>query len=216
MIGICLPTRGMVFTRTVQCIADGIESLKRHGIDSLLFTTFDLPIPDGHNDCVKRALRYPEIDRILFVEEDMFFSPEAFVALCTTPEPMATLQYNDKNGRPHGIIEFDFTGEVVWCGLGATSVKREVFEKLDQPYFEIKRRWKNIRWNDNGVVKTRYERVSIDSIYQYGGLDVDFCHRVRELGFRIANLQEHKAHHFELVELGKPHTNQGCHTIRTV
>ena len=216
MIAICLPTRGMLFTRTMQCVVDGMQELNKLGIGTKLHTSYDLPIPDGHNYCVETALQDKAVNKILFVEEDMYIEGPAFVALATSDLPMATLQYNDKNGRPHGIIEFDHTGDVVWCGLGATAIKREVFEAVGTPYFEIKRRWKNIRYNENGVLKTKYERVYGESEFQYGGLDVDFCHRVREKGFKITALPDFKAHHFELLALGQPHTNNGCHSIRTV
>lgn len=216
MIVICTPTRGTLFTRTAQCIFDGMAELSKLGIASKFITTHDLPIPDGHNYCVETALSNPAVQKIFFIEEDMYIFPEAFVELATSEHDMVTLQYNDKNGRPHGIIEFDHTGQVVWCGLGATVIHRRVFEKVGKPYFNIKQRWKNIRRNVNGVVITEYEKVSIESIYQYGGLDVDFCMRARKSGINIVCLPNHKAHHFQLIKLGEPHVNNGCHEIRQV
>ena len=217
IVAVCIPTRGMLFTRTTQCVFDGMQKLNGLGIGTKLITSHDLPIPDSHNYCAETALSDSAVDKVFFVEEDMFIFPETFVALATADYDMATVQYNDKNGRPHGIIEFDNNGEVVWCGLGATVIRRVVLEALDRPFFEIKRRWKNIRetkWNGEKI--TKYEPVSRESIYQYGGLDVDFCMRVRKLGYKITALPEHKAHHFQLIKLGEPHINKGTHEIRQV
>ena len=217
MVAVCLPSRGLVHSKTMQCVTEGTQALNKLGVATDVFYSHDLPIPQGHNSCVEQALqKYPTLDKIFFVEEDMYFFPEAFVALATSELPMVTLNYNDKNGRPHGIIEFDDEGEVVWSGLGATAIKREILEKIDKPYFEIKRRWKNIReWKGNKMVKT-YEPLQFESEYQYGGLDVDFCMRVRRLGFKITCLKEYKAHHFHLIKLGEPHINNGVHEIRQV
>lgn len=211
MIAVCCPTRGMLFTRTMECMVSGMKALQAMGIETQFFTTFDLPIPDGHNKCAEDALA-AGAEKLFFVEEDMYIPPDAFVALAISPHEMVTLQYNDKNGRPHGIIEFDTYGQVVWCGLGATCITRHVFDLLDRPIFFTERRWKNIR--ENG--RTRYERVSIPGPYQYGGLDVDFCFRVHEKGIKIEWLKEYKAHHFQLTALGEPYTNRGMHQIRCV
>lgn len=212
MIAICCPTRGMLFTQTMESIISGIYALKDKGIETRFFTSWDLPIPSGHNQCVEQALAIPEVDRVFFVEEDMYIPSDAFIQLATSDSDMVTLQYNDKNGRPHGIIEFDSTGEVVWCGLGATVIRRKVFDLVGQPYFFTERRWKNLRQNG----KTTYERVSMPAPYSYGGLDVDFCFRAREKGVRIEWLPQYRAQHFQLTAMGQSYTNNGIHQIRTV
>lgn len=212
MIAVCLPTRGMLFTRTMECVVKGIYELEARGIKTSFHSTFDLPIPAGHNQCVEEALANSDVEKVFFVEEDMYIPTDAFVALATSPSEMVTLQYNDKNGRPHGIIEFDKNGKVVWGGLGATVITRKVFDAVGKPYFFTERRWKNVR--QNGEV--HYERVSIPGPYQYGGLDVDFCFRVHEKGFTIDWLPQFRAQHFQLTSLGEPYTNNGMHQIRCV
>jgi len=218
MIAICVPSRGLIFTRTMDSVIQGMQALNKIGIATKFFTTWDLPIPDGHNATVELALQDPAVQKVIFIEEDMYISPEAFTLLATCDHQMATYQYNDKNGRPHGIIEFDEEGEVVWCGLGATMITRQLFEKVGKPYFNTKRRWKITRELDpkKGKFVRSYEPLPHEAIDQYGGLDVDFCFRVRKLGERIVCLKEHKAAHFQLLALGEPHRNNGCHEIRTV
>jgi hypothetical protein len=210
-IAICVPSRGLIFSKTTECISDGIIALTKLGHEVKYFATHDLPIPDCHNECTIKAYEW-RADRILYVEEDMYIPTDAFISLCITSEHMATLNYNDKNGRPHGIIEFNRNNEVVWCGLGATSVSRELLEKIDKPYFCTTRRWQRL----TGPKGIYYEKVMFESPYQYGGQDVDFCMRVVKLGYKIKCLTECTARHLQLLELGKPHINQGMHSIREV
>lgn len=231
MIAICVPSRGLIFSRTVQSVINGMAELSKIGVGSAYFTSHDLPIPDAHNYCVETALQNPAIKKIFFVEEDNFIFPDAFVALATSDYDIATLQYNDKNGSPFGIIHYNEAQEIIWCGLGATCIKREVFEKLGKPYFRTDTRYKitkkhlasgkmvvdyekiepHQRWDE-----TKNEFVDKNDPYIYGGLDIDFYHRARNNGFKINALQDFRAHHFKLVKLGEPYTNQGVHEIQQV
>lgn len=210
-IAILVPSRGLVFSRTTETIANAILTLTKAGHEVKYFCSHDQPIPDGHNVCVDQALEWGA-DRFLFIEEDMVISPDAILSLCDSTNHMATLQYNDKNGRPRGIIEFSRNDEVVWCGLGATAVSKEVIQTVSKPVFCITRRWKRVP-GPNGI---GYERVGRESIYQYGGLDVDFCMRVRERGYKIVCIKEHTARHLQLISLGTPYENRGMHSIREV
>jgi len=231
MIGVCVPSRGLVFSKTMESVVSGMSELGKLGIACRLFMSHDLPIPDSHNYCVERAFQDPSIDKILFIEEDNYVFPDAFVALATSPYDIATLNYNDKNGFPKGIIHYNERGEIIWCGLGATCIKREVFEKLGKPYFRTDTRYKiTKKYEQDGKTVSEYEKienrkewseedlkvVEIKDPYKYGGLDIDFYTRARENGYSITLLPEYKAHHFELIQLGEKHTNNGQHEIRQV
>lgn len=229
MIAVCTPSRGLIYAITTKGIIEGMQALNKIGIGTIFVTSRDLPIPDAHNYCVETALQDKAVDRIVFIEEDQYIDPEAFVALATFDGPIATLQYNDKNGSPHGIIHYNEAGEILWCGVGATMIKREVFEKLGTPYFRIDQRYKVIKKHIEGDKKivTEYEAIEphkkwdpverkfieVKEPYVYGGQDVDFMTRARQGGFGITKLEGFKAHHFKLLELGKDHINNGCHTI---
>lgn len=208
-----------------------MQALNKVGIATIYITTHDLPIPQSHNYCVETALQNSSIQKIFFIEEDNFLFPDAFVAVATSEYDITALQYNDKNGSPHGIIHYDGSGEILWCGLGATCIKREVFETLGAPYFRTDTRYKiKKKYVEEGKTITDFEpieprqewsdienrMIEVKDEYKYGGLDVDFYTRARKQGYSIQTLPAFKAHHFQLVELGKPHTNQGVHTIRQV
>lgn len=228
MIAVCVATRGLIHTRTMQSIFDGINFC---GFDCKLYTTHNLPIPDSQNKLVDQALS-DGADRLFFIEEDMFLFPQAFKAMCESEGNIVTLQYNDKNGSPHGIIHYNELGEIIWAGLGATIIDREVFEKIGQPYFRIDVLYKNVKKyvDDLGRAITQFEElppisewdskqnkfVKKVNNYKYGGQDINFYTRARECGYTIMKLDDHKAHHFQLVKLGEPHINNGCHVIKEV
>lgn len=231
MIGICIPSRGLIYSKVIEGVFNGIEELERIGLKSRVFISNDLPIPDAHNSCVERALE-TGCDRIIFVEEDNYIGVTEFEALATTTADIATLQYNDKNGSPHGIIHYNEASEILWCGLGATSIRREVFEAIERPYFRTTVRYKIIkkRLSDDKRLITEYEKIEPHQIwnpnthkfedklepYTYGGLDVDFFTRARHAGFKIKKIPDMKSIHLKVVEYGKPYTNQGIHTITSV
>jgi hypothetical protein len=147
----------------------------------------------------------------------MYIDPEAFVALATAEGDITTVQYNDKNGSPFGIVHYNEKGEVMWAGMGATVIKREVFEKLGEPYLRADVRYKVVKKNTpNGPIVTEFEEIETRTDWQYGGQDVDLYTRVKKLGFSVVCLPNYKAAHFQLVQLGEPHTNNGMHVIRQV
>lgn len=230
MIAIACPSRGLIYSRTVQSMIEGMQHLNSLGLPTRYYTTHDLPIPDCHDYCVSQALQ-DGAQRIIFIEEDMYVFPEGYEALVASGSPISTMQYNDKNGSPHGIVHYNEAGEVIWAGLGATCIKAEVFTTIGKPYFRTDHMYRNIRrQNKGGVMVTDYMEIEPRQIYddqthktvehrdsyKYGGQDIDFYTRARKAGFTVELLQGHKAHHFDLVKLGEPYINNGLHTIRQV
>lgn len=230
MIGICTPSRGLIFARTVQSIIDGMQHLNKNGLATKFYTTYDLTIPQSHSFCVSQALQ-DGCKTILFIEEDMYVFPDGYLALVSSQSDITTMQYNDKNGSPHGIVHYNEAGEVIWGGLGATAIKSHVFEKLGEPYFRTDIRYQNVkRAMKDGKMITEYEPLEKHKVwdktlrkfvvkeepYTYGGLDIDLYTRARKAGFTIELLKNHKAHHFDLVQLGEKHTNSGLHVIKQV
>lgn len=217
MLAVVLPSRGLVFSKTMECVIAGMQAVNALGIATKYYASHDLPIPDCHNCVTEKAMADPKTDKILFLEEDMYLDEAAFLALATSDYDIATLNYNDKNGSPHGIVHFNEEGEVLWCGVGATAVKRKVLEDLGTPYFRTDVRYKVIKKpTPNGKVVTHFEELESRSEWQYGGQDVDFCARVRKLGYKIHLIENYRAIHFQLLQLGETAKNNGCHTIRQV
>src|SRR3990167_3513561 len=90
MIGICLPSRGLVFSRTMQSVIDGMQALNKLGIATLFHSSHDLPIPDSHNYVVEQALQNTAVRKIFLMEEDNFLFPDAFVELATSDYDVVT------------------------------------------------------------------------------------------------------------------------------
>lgn len=226
-----MPSRGLIYSKVIEGVLVGIEALEDIGVKSKVFISNDLPIPDSHNSCVERALE-AGCERIVFIEEDNYVGESEFLSLAHYDADIATLQYNDKNGSPHGIIHYNEASEILWCGLGATSIRRSVFEKLESPYFRTTVRYKIIkkRLSDDKRLITEYEKIDPhqqwnpetskfeDKLepYAYGGLDVDFFTRARHAGFKIEKIPDMKSIHLKVMEYGKPYDNNGVHTITSV
>lgn len=214
MIAIITPSRGLIHSRTVESIFNGIDAMPDRQFR--FFTTHDKPIPEAQNDCMARAFKWGATT-ILSIEEDNVLDVPAFKALVDNDHPIAILQYNDRNGSPHGIIHKNEAGEIMWTGIGAVKIKKEVFDAIGLPYFRTDVRYaiKRKPFGDGSVV-TQFEEVNHRGQHQYGGLDVDFYTRARAKGYKVIQIQGHLAHHMKLVKLGEPFTNNGCHDIQAI
>lgn len=197
-IGIICPTRGLLFTRTAQAIEE-----IRNGYNTKIYFSSDLPIPDGHNTLAQQALR-DGMDQLLFIEEDTVPPTGAIEKLLAVDQDIACIDYGVSGW---GCVTRNTQGEILWCGLGTTLIKRQVFEALEYPYFRVD---KVLRQNDwtwqtlpEDYIKTK----------QYGSLDIWFCCQARAKGFRIGQVAGEEADHLLLTALGQRETNHGLHTI---
>jgi hypothetical protein len=196
-IGIIIPTRGLVYTEVEQAI----EELRDSG--TKVYRSKDLPIPDGHNSLTRQALE-DGCDWIFYIEEDTVPPPEAMKKLMQADSDIACIDYGVSGW---GCVTRNPKGEILWCGLGCTMVKRSVLESMTYPYFRADM---TLRLNDWTWQKLPDEYIRTK---QYGSLDIWFCDQARKLGFTITQV-EGECEHLELVELGKRETNNGLHTIK--
>lgn len=196
-IGIIVPTRGLVFTKVEQAI----EGLR--GQNTKVYRSRDLPIPDGHNELTKQALADGN-EWLFYIEEDTVPPEGALEKLLAADSDIACIDYGVQGW---GCVTRNDLGEILWCGLGCTLVKRSVLEAMDYPYFRADM---TLRLNDWTWQQLPEEYVRTK---QYGSLDIWFCYNARKLGFTITQVPG-ECEHLELVELGKRETNNGLHTIR--
>lgn len=191
MIAILIPSRGLTFTRTDIAI-DQI----RERFDCRIFRTYDKKIPEAHNWLVEEGLK-TEADYFLFVEEDNVPQLEKVVEMVNRGSAISFVDYGVAGWA---CSARDGKGEVLWCGFGCTLIKREVFEKLEKPWFRTD---KTLRLND---------WKWIDQPMKYGGHDIWFFTKAREAGFRITQISG-EIEHLGVKELGKPEINNGLHPI---
>lgn len=191
MIAILVATRGLVFTET-DILIDKIVNY----FDSQVFRTFDKKIPDAQNYLVEEALK-TEAQYFLFIEEDNVPTFEQVKSMVNYDRDISFVDY--------GVAGWSCSArksdtEILWCGLGATMVKRKVFEKLERPFFRTD---KSLRIND---------MTWTDIPMKYGGHDIWFFTKARESGFKITQVVG-EARHLKLEALGTPEINHGLHKI---
>ena len=196
-IGIILPTRGLVFTQVEEAIEE-----ERKNYEITVYRSHNLPIPSGHNYLTEKALGDGN-DFFLFIEEDTVPIARAIEKLLAVQADIACIDYGVSG---YGCVTKNKEDEILWCGMGLTLVKREVFEVLDKPYFRTDKALKlpDMTWID--LPKEYVENRN------YGGLDIWFCMKAREKGFRIVQV-EGEADHLQLIQLGEKGKNYGLHDI---
>lgn len=200
-IGVVLPTRGLVFTEVEKSIEQE-RQLKE--CEVRVFRSSNLPIPDGHNQLTKEALDWGA-DYIWFIEEDTVSPTGALEKLVQTNSELVCIDYGVSGWS---CITKNSKGEILWCGLGCTLVKREVLEKMDYPYFRTD---KTLRLND-----WTWQDLPEDYIKNknYGSLDIWFFTQARKLGFEIKQV-DGECDHLQLESLGEKGKNNGIHNIIT-
>lgn len=192
MITICTPTRGLIFTETAKAISDVLLH-----VEGVVLYSWNLTIPEAHNYLVENALLMNPT-HILFIEEDNVPTRQGIQNLFNSDADIACLDY--------GVEGYSCTaktrkGEILWCGMGVTLIKAEVFRNLERPWF---RSDKSLRLNDWKWV---------DNPSKYGGQDIWFCTKAREKGYKIVQV-EGEARHLKLESLGRIEYNKGLHVIK--
>lgn len=196
-IGVIVPTRGLVFTRVIEALEE-----IRQGYELKVYLSHDQVIPDGHNSLTVKALE-DGCDYIWFVEEDTVPQAGSLEKLLAANKAIACIDYGVSGWS---CIARNEQGEILWCGLGCTLVKREVFEKLEQPYFRVDKSLRLRDWTWTDLPASYIEKKN------YGSLDIWFCWQARLKGFEIGQV-EGECDHLLLKSLGQRERNHGLHEI---
>jgi len=191
MIGVVLPTRGMVFTETIQGIIDSFDDYK-------LYMSHNLPTPDSFNTLTNQAVD-DGCDRIFITNDDVVVTPDIVDNLLTdSPVTFCEVPLTEEFSGYYT----NHKGEVTMVGTSCLMVKREVFESLKRPYFRT-----DIRYVDIGG-----EEHEIKDPKAWGGEEAYFSRKVREAGYNFVHVPG-RARHLRLLKLGKHHSNEGLHEI---
>ncbi len=191
-IAIVLPTRGLVFTEVEQAIEQ-----MRMKYDIEVFRSHGLGIPAAQNNLTDQALR-TNPDYILFIEEDTVPPIDGLKEMLKLDADIAFIDYG-VNGWSCSA-KMRGSGSILWCGFGCTLIKKEVFDKLEKPYFRTD---KSLRLND---------WTWIDNPMKYGGQDIWFCMKAKEVGIH-AKQAKGECRHLQVKSYGRPETNAGRHII---
>lgn len=200
MIGIILPSRGLMFSETAEDILENIE-----GLPYKFFFSHKKPIPECFEEPTMRALADEDITHLWFVEDDMALKPDTLQNLLEQNIEIATVDYPvTKQGK--GAVFYDSSGKVVYFGTGCTLIMRRVFDILKPPYWTSDKVW--TPYNYGSAVKFVGK---INKQQGYGLHDVNFGIRCfqEEIPVRVAG----RAGQRKLTKWGDSGTNNGQHQI---
>lgn len=198
MISVCIPSRGMMHSRTIDDVLENIAYLSEvvgFNFDADFIFSHGRPQPEAENHLVEEALKTRN-DYIWFVDDDMAFPNKATLASlveCLTDTDVAVAHYpcsaggNDAVHIRSGVFES--------AGMGCVLVNRGVFEKLERPYFRCDTQY---MWNGEKLEPSPVpENHTPEKIH--GMHDVDFFQRLIKVGI-IPAVSPIKAGQYNLVD----------------
>ncbi len=197
-VAIITPSRGLIFAEVLEYI----ENVRDNYANIRCYFSHNLPIPDCLNALVEQALADPNVNYLWFIEDDTIPPDRALDALFALDAPVAAIDYGF-NGGSNTVVRSEKTGEILFTGFGCTLVKREVFGKLEKPYFRA----------DKAYNISALAWQPVDPYKVYGHHDIEFFSKVRHAGFTIKQVDSMECRHLQLLQLGQKEINNGCHTI---
>ena len=192
-----LPSRGLIFEKTIRSLKDNGIELKN------LITVTGLPIPDAQNECVRQAMKEYS-SYIWFIEEDMSIPEGTLKSMMKIDDAITAVDYPMDNGS--STIRRK-NGEIIWCGLGCTLVKRGVLKAIGDPWFST---------SYSRRIDEPFNLTRIENPNKYGGHDINFCMRARELGFTISQLPNVEAEPLRCSYLERGKTNKEAFEIKVL
>ena len=193
-LGVCLPSRGLVHSRTLEDLHHILNGTKY-----TLYMSHDLPIPDCFNKVVDEAMD-AKCDYIWMVEEDMKLPKGILKEMLDLNKPIVTANYPVIDKIPTVIDHDGFTQ----FGTGCLLVKREVFEKMGKPYFRA----------DHLYDAMTFKPVPMHP-HAYGGHDIDFSLRLKDSPYKIT-VTKTKVGQYKIVGMGRENVNTGQHEVQEI
>lgn len=198
---IVIPTRGIVFARTVQ-------TMLRMPAQSPIVIVDGLPIPDSHNECIRKALK-TDCTHIWFLEEDMELTDRGIAAMTMAAQTHPIVAMNYKITPTVYAVQYDHD-KPLFAGFGCTIFERKIFEKdFTQP-------WLTDEYDVNilGTNPFRYKSVrrTIERPV-YGKFDVYFFIQCMEKNIPLYILPDFEATHLRMKSWERKMVNNGTHDI---
>jgi hypothetical protein len=170
-IGVCIPSRGTVYSQTVEEV---IRELTDFKADWEIFWSHANPIPQCFNIITQKALDDPTVTHLWYVEEDMVI-PNGILKhmLGEMAENNWTAVASDYPliEVPSRTIYRDPNGAAYFTGCGCTIIHRDVFKLLKEPYFRTDVEW-NLNVKDDYI--SAHPKWVKDTSKVYGYQDITF------------------------------------------
>lgn len=212
VIVVAMPTRGIILTEVEDALDRNIAEC---GQIPMVLRTHDMPLPLCRNFVIETALKL-KWTHILLLDDDVILPKGALKELIKLNTDVAVMDYPMKNlndvDSSFGTVVTDKDGSVAWAGLGSVLIKREVFEKIDQPWF-ILTNHRIQRSNDGQIGFFASQRQVGPEVS--AGEDTYFYLQVRKAGFKV-KVAKKTAKHCYIEQLVSPVANsryQSTHKI---
>ena len=193
MIAVCMPSRGLIHSRTIEHVLKNIKESTYK-----FYFSHDKAIPECFNDITERALQ-DGAQWLWFVEEDMQFPSDTLAKMLASGKRVCTIDY--PVSPDFNVVLYE-NGELMRFGTGCTLIKADVFA-------EIGKTWRSdvaFVLPDWEVVQSKHET--------YGQHDIEFAQRCRKAGIEVEVVGV--GNQYRVIEQGQSHTNTGWHEIRTI
>lgn len=201
MIGVILPSRGLMFSRTADEL---LQNLK--GIPHKIYFSHGKPLPECFETPVNEALKNKEVTHIFLVEDDMILPPTVLKDMLDKNLAVVTVNYPTTKKGDSAILTVK--GRIVYGGTGCTLVRREVFDELKKPYFRSDIVYIPKNMGDSIKFTAKFKEKNDG----YGLHDVNFFINLYQLNIPVHKL-DYKIGQRKLVALGKAGSNDGAHKI---
>jgi len=185
-----VPTRGLILTETQESVER--ELIMNHQVPTFL-RSWDMPLPMSRNYLTEAALKL-EWTHALLLDDDVILPEGSLKKLIDLNTDIAIMDYpmhTMKNGKHVGTTVTDKDKSIAWSGLGSVLVKREVFEKMPQPWFVFTNY--KISRDDSGNIGFFGGQEDGQNKFS-GGEDVYFYLQARKLGFKMKQIKECSVH----------------------
>jgi len=207
-IALCIPTRGVIFART---IVSTILSPRLVGAHVIIVD--GLPIPDSHNECIRRALK-TDCTHILFVEEDMVIPDrglELMIAYANEGQKYVAIDYPI---TLQGRTTIKYVGSTaMFTGFGCTLLDRRLFTDYDlhDPWLTDEYAFQIEMDNHNVERFIRHKRENNEKTY--GMFDIKFGDDMQRNGIKIKVISGIVCPHLRMRTWERKVVNHGVHDI---
>lgn len=201
-IGVVFPSRGMVFTETLQELLRELSD-----VPHTIYWSHGNKLPSCFNKPLSRALN-GQHSHIWLVEDDMVLKKGILKELLDADEDLIACDYTLVDA-PSGTILHDENDEAFLSGTGCLLVKKKVLDEMPRPIFTSKIKW-TFRYGDG---KVKFFAQKADPLKAYGMHDISFglYHYMRGNPIKVATTILYQR---KLAKKGENATNQGTDTIK--